>query len=72
MYDPILGRFNTIDPLAEKYYSISPYAYCDNNPVNAIDPFGMDTVHVNRAGNVQLVLPGGENIIVVNLYLKLR
>jgi hypothetical protein len=26
-----------MDPLAEKYYSISPYAYCGNNPVNAID-----------------------------------
>jgi hypothetical protein len=29
-----------MDPLAEKYYSISPYAYCANNPVNAIDPDG--------------------------------
>ena len=33
-------RFTTMDPLAEKYYSISPYAYCANNPVNAIDPDG--------------------------------
>ena len=29
-----------MDPLAEKYYSISPYAYCHNNPVNRIDPDG--------------------------------
>ncbi len=34
-------RTTTIDPLAEKYYSISPYAWCGNNPVNAIDPDGM-------------------------------
>lgn len=27
-----------MDPLAEKYYSISPYTYCSNNPVNRIDP----------------------------------
>ena len=32
-----------MDPLAEKDYSISPYAYCANNPVNMIDPNGMET-----------------------------
>ena len=34
-YDGI--RFTTMDPLAEKYYSISPYAYCLNNPIRFID-----------------------------------
>jgi RHS repeat-associated protein len=34
--------FTTQDPLSEKYYSVSPYAYCGNNPVNRIDPFGME------------------------------
>jgi hypothetical protein len=33
-------QFTTIDPLAEKYYSVSPYAYCENNPLNKIDPDG--------------------------------
>ena len=42
MYYPAIMRTTTIDPLAEKYYNISPYAWCGNNPVNAIDPFGMD------------------------------
>lgn len=42
MYDPILLTWNGIDPLAEKYYSISPYAYCANNPINRIDPDGRD------------------------------
>ncbi len=36
------GIFTGIDPLAEKYYHISPYAYCAGNPVNMIDPTGMD------------------------------
>ena len=41
-----LGRFTTIDPLAEKYPSISPYAYCNGNPVNFVDPDGMAPVFV--------------------------
>jgi RHS repeat-associated protein len=36
-YDPAIGRFLSIDPLCEKYYWISPYAYCLNNPVKYID-----------------------------------
>ena len=30
----------TPDPLSEKYYGISPYAFCNNNPVNFVDPDG--------------------------------
>ena len=37
---PSFHRFTTMDPLCEKYYSISPYAYCANDPVNVIDPSG--------------------------------
>ncbi len=45
--DPALGRFTTMDPLAEKYYSISPYAYCANNPANAIDTDGKLVIFIN-------------------------
>ena len=41
LYDPANGRFSTIDPLAEKYYSISPYVYVLNNPIKYTDPTGM-------------------------------
>ena len=33
-YSPYATRWTTMDPLAEKYYFISPYAFCSNNPVN--------------------------------------
>jgi len=36
-YDAILGRWGTVDPLAEKYYSISPYVYVANNPLRFIN-----------------------------------
>jgi RHS repeat-associated protein len=36
------GSFTTRDPLAEKYYSISPYVYCLNNPMRLIDIDGKD------------------------------
>ena len=39
-YDPLTMRFTTLDPLAANYPSLSPYAYCANNPVNYIDPDG--------------------------------
>ena len=37
-----MGRFTSVDPLAENYYETSPYSYCDGNPVNNIDPDGRD------------------------------
>lgn len=40
-YDPVIGRWNVPDPLAEKFYSVNPYNYTDNNPVNNIDPKGV-------------------------------
>jgi hypothetical protein len=40
-----------MDPLCEKYYSISPYAYCLNNPIKYVDPNG-ESVHLNRIGDV--------------------
>ena len=39
-YAPTFGRWTTPDPLADKYYSISPYGFCNNNPVNFVDPDG--------------------------------
>lgn len=36
-----------MDPMAEKYYSISPYAYRANNPVNATDPSGELVIFIN-------------------------
>jgi RHS repeat-associated protein len=38
--DRQLGRFNMIDGYSEKYYPLSPYAYCGNNPLSYFDLTG--------------------------------
>ena len=40
-YDPILGKWYAVDRASEKYYGVSPYTYCINNPILLIDPNGM-------------------------------
>ena len=40
LYDPAAAFWTSPDPLCEKYYNISPYAFCNNNPVTFIDPDG--------------------------------
>ena len=39
-YYATIMRTTTMDPLAEMYYHISPYAWCGNDPVNRFDPDG--------------------------------
>ena len=34
------ARWSTPDPLADKFYPISPYSYCGGDPINNIDPDG--------------------------------
>ena len=41
-YDAIIGRWTTLDLYALKYPGVSPYNYCLNNPMNLIDPFGLE------------------------------
>ncbi len=41
-YNPELSIWLSVDPMAEKYPSLSPYAYCANNPVMIVDPDGRD------------------------------
>ncbi len=57
-YDSHLARFHSVDPLAEKYYPISPYVYVANNPLIYIDPDGREIWIItdrDSQGNAQQV-----------------
>jgi len=49
MYIPESGRWLTIDPLAEKWNSYSPYSYALNNGLRYIDPDGRDVYNINSS-----------------------
>lgn len=54
--DPILGRWDRIDPLCEKYYNISPYGYCNGDPVNKFDSEGKQPVkYIDSNGNKHIM-----------------
>ena len=48
------GRFTTIDPHAETYADVSPYAYCGGNPISAIDLNGEDNYTLTSNGYIVL------------------
>ena len=54
-YDAALLRWQSIDPMCEKYYHISPYVFCANNFVNAVDHNGMDTINISWSSDKWVV-----------------
>ena len=64
--DPAIGQFTSMDPLCEKYYHISPYAYCGGNPVNRVDPDGRDIYTFDETGHVKTQQCDGNDILIVD------
>ena len=58
--NPATGLWGTPDPLLEKYFSVSPYVYCINNPVFLVDPNGCDGV---------ITIKGNQITVSANVYL---
>lgn len=55
-HDPQIGRWTTIDPLAQKRFWATPYNYVQNNPLNRIDPNGLtDYTLDKKTGDVKQV-----------------
>ena len=81
-YDPLSCIFMQTDPLAEKYYGFSPYAYCGGNPVNLVDPDGKEIGlsetlnfilrYPNVAPFIDYVKKGSNNISTVPVRFSTR
>ncbi len=44
-YDPVIARWNVIDPMAENHLETNPYHYVLNNPIRYMDYMGLDTTY---------------------------
>ena len=67
-YNPVTGRWDRVDQLAEDNTNVSPYMYCAGNPVNLIDPDGRfytDFVDINTGG-ISKIEDGVDNVIAAS------
>ncbi|XHR93269.1 DUF6443 domain-containing protein [Mucilaginibacter sp. UC70_90] len=66
-YDPVIGRWTSVDPLADMYQHWSPYNYGIGNPIKNIDPDGRDVFENNNPGlATRYVDPTGRTILNTN------
>ena len=58
MYDAVLGRFPSLDPIANMFPQVTPYNYAENKPINCIDLWGLQAVQVSTGAMGALPLFG--------------
>ncbi|WP_185154163.1 DUF6443 domain-containing protein [Fulvivirga sp. M361] len=48
MYNSSIGRWHNLDPYADKYFPLSPFAYVANDPISWIDPDGKQIINPQK------------------------
>ena len=71
-YDAQLGRWHSVDPLADQRSWVSSFSYCQNDPINRIDPDGMydDWYISNREGAIDAPVWLPNDAVAANVYGK--
>ena len=67
MYDPRVGRFLSIDPLARKYVWNSPYAFSENRVIDGVDLEGLEHENTTFYEVKKVVLKNGDFKFVMSL-----
>ena len=72
-YDPQIGRWHVVDPLAHIQPDKTPNHFSSNNPINRIDPDGaldypIITITKQKAGTADQRVIGQSSIIKADLY----
>ena len=64
-YSSDLSVWLSVDPMSDKYPSLSPYTYCANNPVKLVDPNGAEVwiPEVTDNGDIRLLYEEGDDYI---------
>lgn len=60
-YDPQLGRFTGLDPLADKFNWVTPYNYAENSPISNIDLWGLQAFSVNLLSKAAIFIARTKN-----------
>ncbi len=66
-YDSRLSRWWSIDPLADKYPGVGPYAFCNGSPILLMDPSGEEiSEHVDKKGRIIAHYNDGDNSVYLH------
>ena len=71
-YSSDLSIWLSVDPMSDKYPSLSPYAYCANNPVKLVDPNGEDIITIHRDGSYSIKEKKGRDVLVSTESLRIK